>query len=168
MQQKEESMDFHNKLPRRKREFPLFMGVISIISVNIIAPLVTCFEVGFRLDVWIKTLSVIPFVWLSVIALVLLTYKPAGWLTRRIVSHGDSFRSVVTVNILCSVFLLSILLTVVGTWIGEGHVSLSPITGFFYKWPRNFAISLGVELLIAQPIARLVMHGFHRRIDAKT
>ncbi|MDR3344762.1 MAG: hypothetical protein LBT21_04125 [Oscillospiraceae bacterium] len=160
-------MDFHMKLPRRKREFALFMAVISIISVNIIAPLITCFEVGFHLSVWADVLTIIPFVWLSVIALVLLTYKPAEWLTRRVVKHGDSFRSTVTVNILCSVFLLSIFLTVVGTWIGTKQISLEPITGFFYKWPRNFAVSLGVELLIAQPIARLVMHKYHQHIDAK-
>ena len=36
-------MDFYMKLPRNKKEFALFMGVISIISVNIIAPLITCF-----------------------------------------------------------------------------------------------------------------------------
>ncbi|MDR3310260.1 MAG: hypothetical protein LBS90_02780 [Oscillospiraceae bacterium] len=160
-------MDFHMKLPRGKREFALFIAVISVISVNIIAPLITCFEMGFSLAVWGQALRIIPFVWLAVVALVLLTYKPAEWLTHRVVSDGDSFRAVVTVNILCTVLLLSVLLTVVGTWIGGRHISLEPITGFFYKWPRNFAISLGVELLIAQPVARLVMLLFHRRTDAK-
>jgi hypothetical protein len=158
-------MDFHMKLPRNKREFALFMLVISILSVNIIAPLITCFEFGFRLSVWGNVLKRIPYIWLAVIALVLLTYKPAEWLTHRIVSHGDSFRSVITINILCSVFLLSIFLTVVGTWIGSGHISLDPLVGFFYKWPRNFSISLGVELLIAQPIARFAMLKWHQRTD---
>jgi hypothetical protein len=41
-------MDFHMKLPRRKREFVLFMAIISVVSVNIIAPLITCFELGFH------------------------------------------------------------------------------------------------------------------------
>lgn len=160
-------MDFHMRLPRRKREFALFMGIISIISVNIIAPLITCFEMGFSLAVWADVLKVIPFIWMAVIALVLLTYKPAEWLTQRIVNQGDSFRSVVTINIMCTVLLLSIILTVVGTWIGTRHISPDPIIGFFYKWPRNFAISLGVELLIAQPAARFVMMKYHQRIDAK-
>jgi len=97
----------------------------------------------------------------------LLTYKPAEWLTRKIVSHGDSFRATVTINILCSVFLLSIFLTVIGTWIGSRHISLEPIVGFFYKWPRNFAVSLGVELLIAQPIARFVLYKYHQYNDGK-
>ena len=91
-------MDFHMKLPRCKREFALFMAIISIISVNIIAPLITCFEFGFHLWVWADTLKIIPFVWLAVIALVLLTYKPAEWLTHKVVKHGDSFGAIVTVN----------------------------------------------------------------------
>jgi hypothetical protein len=155
------------KLPRRKREFTLFMAIISIISVNIIAPLITCFELGFHLWVWADTLKIIPFVWLVVVALVLLTYKPAEWLTHKVVKHGDSFGAVVTVNILCHVFLLSIFLTIFGTWIGSRSLSMEPIRGFFYKWPRNFAISLGVELLIAQPIARFVILKYHQYFDSK-
>ena len=153
------------KLPRRKREFALFIATISIISVMIIAPLITCFERGFSLTVWADVFTVLPFIWLAVIILVLMTYKPAEWLTRKIAHHDDSFRATITINILCTVFLLSICLTVVGTWIGSQHVSMEPITSFFYKWPRNFAISLFVELLIAQPIARFVMLKYHQRTD---
>ncbi len=155
-------MDFYMKLPRNKKEFALFMAIISIISVNIIAPLITCFEVGFHMHVWADTLKVIPFVWMSVIAIVLITYKPAEWMTARIVHQEDSFRSHIVVNILCTVFLMSILLTVVGTWIGNRQVSIEPVRLFFFKWPRNFSISLAVEMLIAQPIARAVMFKMHR------
>ena len=42
-------MDFCEKLPRSKKEFALFIAVISVLSVNIIAPLITCFEFGFSL-----------------------------------------------------------------------------------------------------------------------
>ena len=74
-------MDFYMKLPRNKKEFSLFMAIISIISVNIIAPLITFFEVGFHMYIWADTIKVIPFIWVTVIALVLITYKPAEWLT---------------------------------------------------------------------------------------
>lgn len=154
-------MEFYMKLPRNKKEFTLFMAVISIISVNIIAPLITCFEMGFSMGVWREALKVIPFIWISVIALVLLTYKPAECLTAKIVDKDDSFRSHIVINILCTVFLMSIFLTVIGTWIGSRQISMEPIRMFFYKWPRNFAISFGVELLIAQPIARFVMLKLH-------
>lgn len=160
-------MDFHMKLPRNKKEFALFMAVISIISVNIIAPLITCFEAGFRLSVWADSIKSVVFIWPCVVAMVLLTYKPAEWLTARITSAGDSFRSCVVINILCTVFLMSIFLTVFGTWIGCRQISMEPIRMFFYKWPRNFAISLAVELCVAQPIARAVMLKLHQVRDAR-
>jgi hypothetical protein len=161
-------MDFYMKLPRSKKEFALFMAVISIISVNIIAPLITCFEVGFHLYVWADAIRIIPFIWICVIALVLITYKPAEWLTFRIVEEGDSFHSHIIINILCTVFLMSIFLTVIGTWVGNRQVSMEPIRMFFYKWPRNFAISFAIELFIAQPIARVVMLKMHQIKDAKS
>lgn len=158
-------MEFHMRLPRNKKEFALFMAVISIISVNIIAPLITCFEVGFHMHVWVEAIKVIPFIWICVIALVLITYKPAEWLTAKIVDEGDGFNSHILINILCTVLLMSIFLTVIGTWIGSGQVSMDPIHMFFYKWPRNFAISLAVEACIAQPIARMVMLKMHQIQD---
>lgn len=160
-------MEFFMKLPRNKKEFALFMAVVSLLSVNIIAPLITCFEMGFQLSVWASALQVIPFIWMSVIALVLLTYKPAEWMTGRILKKEDSFNAHMIVNILCTVFLMSIFLTVIGTWIGSRQVTMEPILQFFYKWPRNFAISFAVESLIAQPIARFVMFKLHQRQDAK-
>ena len=160
-------MEFHMKLPRNKKEFALFMAVISIISVNLIAPLITCFEMGFRLNVWADTLKVIPFIWIAVVAMVLITYKPAEWMTARIVKEGDSFGSHIVINILCTVFLMSIFLTVIGTWIGTRHISMGPIHMFFYKWPRNAAISFFVEACIAQPIARFVMFKMHQHKDSK-
>lgn len=141
------------------------MAVISIISVNIIAPLITCFEMGFHLYIWVDTLKVIPFIWIAVIAMVLITYKPAEWLTSQIIKEGDSFGSHIVINILCTVFLISIFLTVIGTWIGTRHISMEPIHMFFYKWPRNAAISFFVEACIAQPIARLVMLKIHQYKD---
>lgn len=160
-------MEFYMNLPRNKRDFALFMAVISIISVNIIAPLITCFEVGFHMYVWADAIKIIPFIWICVIVLVLVTYKPAEWLTSRIVAEGDSFSSHIVINILCTVFLMSIFLTVIGTWIGTRQVNMEPIRMFFYRWPRNFAISFAVELCIAQPIARAVMLKIHQIKDSK-
>ena len=154
-------MEFYMKLPRNKKEFALFMIIVSIISVNIIAPMITCFEAGFSLSVWGNAIKVIPFIWVSVMAIVLLTYVPAEKMTKKILEEDDSFNAHIIVNILCTVFLMSIILTVVGTWIGTGRISMEPINMFFYKWPRNFAISFAVEMLIAQPIARFAMLKIH-------
>ena len=93
-------MDFYMKLPRRKREFTLFLFVLSLISMNIIAPLITCFEVNFSLQTWAHTFRIMPMLWPCVVATVLITYKPAGFLTRKLTVRGDSFRAEVTLNIL--------------------------------------------------------------------
>ncbi|MGG7179391.1 hypothetical protein ACQPU1_17620 [Clostridium paraputrificum] len=154
-------MDFHMKLPRNKKEFALFMAIISIISVNIIAPLITCFEVGFHMHVWGDVIKVIPLICVSVILLVLLTHKPAAWMKSKIIEKDDSFNAHIIVETLCTVFLMSIFLTVIGAWIGGRQVSMEPIHMFFYKWPRNFAIAFAVEACVAQPIARLVMLRLH-------
>ncbi|HOZ71138.1 MAG TPA: hypothetical protein PK179_01380 [Spirochaetales bacterium] len=160
-------MDFYMRLPRDTKEFALFMFIVSVISVNILAPLITCFELGFSFAVWGRVLRVIPFIWMSVVALVLLTYKPAEWLTYRIVKKGDSFRAVMLASIVSSVLLMSVFLPVIGTWIGSRSFSVEPIRMFFHKWPRNFALSLGVEALVAQPIARQVLLRLHLRKDAR-
>ena len=93
-------MEFYMKLPRTKKEFVLFMGIVSIISVNIIAPLITCFEAGFHLYVWLDVLKGLPLLWAGVLVVVLLTYIPAEKLTAAIVSKDDSFLASVTINIL--------------------------------------------------------------------
>lgn len=157
-------MEFYMKLPRNKKEFVLFMAVISIISVNIIAPIITSFEIGvFSMEVWKNSIKSIPFIWISVIILVLVTYRAAEWMTGKLVAKDDSFNAHIIINILCAVFLMSIFLTVIGTWIGSGKISMEPINMFFFKCPRNFAISFAVELIIAQPIARAVMVMLHTK-----
>lgn len=161
-------MKFKMKLPRDGKEFLLFMAIISIISVNVIAPLITCFELeNFSFAVWVDVLKIMPLLWPAVVILVLVTYKPTEWLTYKIINKDDSFNAHIIVNILCAVFFLSILLTIIGTWIGSRHISLEPLTHFFYKWPRNFAISFAVEALLAQPSARFVMHKYHEHLDNK-
>jgi hypothetical protein len=155
------------KLPRNKNEFALFLAVISIISVNIIAPLITFFERDFTFKTWLSVLKVIPFIWISVICLVLLTHKFADFLTKRIVNKSDSFNAHIIVNTLCSVFIMSLFLTVIGSWIGTKSISIEPIKMFFHKWPRNFTISFFVELIIAQPFARLIMLKIHLFQDQK-
>lgn len=106
-------------------------------------------------------------IWCSAIAIVLITYKPAELMTGKLVKESDSFNAHIIVNILCTVFLVSIFMTVVGTWIGSRNVSIEPIRTFFYKWPRNFAISFAIEVLVAQPIARTVLFKLHQIKDAK-
>lgn len=150
-------MDFHMRLPRSKKEFALFLLII--------APLITMFEMGFSFQTWRQAMTIFPFMWLVVVLLVLLTHPLADKLSARIVSQTNSFNAQITLNILCNVLMMSILLTVIGAWLGQLAITLAPIRLFFYKWPRNFAIAFAVELLIAQPIARHVLYRLHLKQD---
>jgi hypothetical protein len=152
---------FHTHLPRNKKEFALFMLIVSFISVNIIAPLITFAEVGLSGGAYLEVLKVLPLIWIAVIPVVLLTEKPASHMTRKVTKQGDSFSSTITINILCNVLLISLIMTVIGAWIGMRSISLAPIQHFFLNWPRNFAIAFTVEVLIAQPIARLIISKIH-------
>lgn len=160
-------MEFYRKLPRNIREFILFLLIVSLISVNSIAPLVTFFEEGFSFSVWKNVIHKLPFLWVCVVILVVLIYRPASFMTGKIVTRTDSFRAHILINILCSVFFLSIFLTIVGAWIGSGRFSMQPFAEFFFKWPRNFSLALGVEVFLAQPIARFVMLKLHEYLDAR-
>jgi hypothetical protein len=160
-------MDFHMKLPRDKKGFALFILIVSFISVNTIAPIITFAEVGFGMETWFNVLRIFPVLWPTVIVIVLLVNKPASALRNRVMRPGDSFHPTVTIDILCNVLLLSVALSVIGFWIGTGRISMEPITGFFGRWPRNFTIALFIEMLIAQPIARAVLQKYHERADQR-
>ncbi|TGE35815.1 hypothetical protein E4K67_22075 [Desulfosporosinus fructosivorans] len=65
-------MQGETRLPRNRKEFALFLGIISVISVNIIAPFIMGFKFRFQKEVYFSTLKIIPFVWIIVVLLVTL------------------------------------------------------------------------------------------------
>jgi hypothetical protein len=155
------------KLPRNASEFLLFLGIVSILSVNIIAPLITFFETGFTFKNWISTLQVIPFIWIVVVILVLVTRDPASKVTSKILDKSDGFSAHIIVTTIVNVAMMSVILTVVGTWIGTRSFTWEPIIHFFYRWPRNFAISLFIEMIVAQPLARFILFHLHLHNDQR-
>lgn len=160
-------MDFYMKLPRNRKDFLLFLGIISILSVNIIAPLITCFEMGFTTKNWLVTYQAIPFIWIIVIVVVLITHQPTSKLTQKFIGSDNSFNAQMLVTCLINVMMMSIVLTIVGPWIGMRQLSFQSIEQFFYKWPRNFSLSFFVEAFLAQPSVRFVMHQKHLKEDKK-
>ncbi|WP_343223159.1 hypothetical protein [Mesobacillus maritimus] len=62
-------MHSETRLPRNGKEFIVFLAIVSILSVNTIAPLIMGFKFGFSNEVYLNTMKVIPFVWLCVIVL---------------------------------------------------------------------------------------------------
>lgn len=155
-------MKFQQRLPQSFKETLLFIAVISIISVNIIAPIITGFEIGFSFDHWAQLIHKIPVLWVFIVALVFLTQKPAQFLAGKFLrDQQNSFEATMLVNTICNVFLMSVCMTIIGTWVGSGAISMDPIVHFFIKWPRNFTIAFIIEAFVAQPIARTVMSWIH-------
>ena len=156
-------MEFQKRLPQSLKETALFMLVISVISVNLIAPLITCLEIGFSLENWRAVLGQIPFLWPCVVLLVILTQKPADKLASYFLNNQpNSFKA--TMSDPCSLQCLLDVLSADGfRHASVLTISAEPLYHFFEKWPRNFTIALFVEALIAQPIARSVMAWYHEK-----
>lgn len=152
------------RLPQNAKEGILFMLIISIISVNTIAPIIMWLERGFSAEVYVDTLKVIPIMWVIVILLVRLVAGPlVGKVMPKFVGQTDGFNARILLNTLLNVTCLSILLTIIGTWVGTMQISFEPIKNFLHVWPRNFGVAFWIELLVAQPIARFVMKKLHER-----
>jgi hypothetical protein len=153
-----------DRLPLNVKEGILFLFIISIISVNTIAPIIMGMERGFSKENYLETLKIIPFMWIIVVLLVRLVAGPlVGKVMTKFVGQTDGFNARVLLNTLLNVTVLSILLTIIGTWVGTKEISLDPFQNFFHSWFRNFGVAFWIELLIAQPIARFAMKKIHER-----
>jgi len=152
------------RLPQSPKEGIVFMLIISIISVNTIAPIIMGLELGFSKENYLETLKIIPFMWMIVVLLVKFVAGPlVGKVMPKFVGPTDGFNARVLLNTLLNVTVLSILLTIIGTWIGTKQISLEPFQNFFHSWFRNFGVAFWIEILIAQPIARFAMKKIHAK-----
>ncbi|MCP3781116.1 hypothetical protein [Paenibacillus sp. MZ03-122A] len=156
------------RLPQNAKEGILFLLIISIISVNTIAPIIMGLERGFSKENYLETLKIIPFMWIIVVLLVRLVAGPlVGKVIPKFVGQTDGFNARVLLNTLLNVTVLSMLLTIIGTWVGTKQISLEPFQNFFHSWFRNFGVAFWIELLVAQPIARFAMKKIHVRQASK-
>lgn len=131
-------MEFYMKLPRNLTEKAIFMAIVSLISVNILGPVISMMEIGFNFKNYILILHILPFIWLAVIASVLIAEKPAAFLKNQLVDKDDSFSSQIMVKVIFDVLIISFLMTIVGSWIGNDHISMYPIVNLPKIWPRNY------------------------------
>ena len=65
-----------DRLPQNAKEGILFLLIVSIISVNTIAPIIMGMERGFSKENYLETLKIIPFMWIIVVLLVRLVAGP--------------------------------------------------------------------------------------------
>ncbi|WP_251548244.1 hypothetical protein [Limosilactobacillus caecicola] len=160
-------MKFYQNFPRDMKETVLYMVIVSLISVNTIAPAITFCETGPSWQVYWGVLHVLPFMWLVVLACLVVTRYPAIHLKKFLTSDQDSYNAQLALDIMSNVFFMSMLMTVLGSWLGQGHLTTTIFTRYFMNWPRNFGIAFAIEGLVAQPIGRWIMRLIHRGQDAK-
>lgn len=160
--------DVETRLPRNGKEGILFLLIVSIISVNTIAPIIIGLERGFSKEVYLDSLKVIPIMWVIVVLCVKLIAGPiVGKMMPKFLGQTDGFNARVLLNIVLNVTVLSLLLSIIGPMVGTKHISLDPFKNFLHTWPRNFGIAFWIEVLIAQPIARYAMKVLHLRQASK-
>lgn len=88
------------RLPRNAKEGALFLLIVSIISVNTIAPLIVGLERGFSREVYLETLKIIPVMWVIVVFLVTLVAGPlVDKVMPAFVGQTDGFNARVLLNI---------------------------------------------------------------------
>ncbi|WP_453989731.1 hypothetical protein [Bacillus nitroreducens] len=153
-----------DRLPQNAKEGILFLLIVSIISVNTIAPIIMGMERGFSKESYFETLKIIPFMWVIVVLLVKVVAGPlVGKIMPKFVGKTDGFNARILLSTVLNVTVLSILLTIIGSWVGTKQISLEPFQNFFHSWFRNFGVAFWIELVIAQPIARFAMKKVHQR-----
>ncbi|CAG7639284.1 hypothetical protein ACFQI7_08565 [Paenibacillus allorhizosphaerae] len=131
-------------------------------------PIIMGLERGFSKEVYLDSLKVIPLMWLIVILSVRLIAGPiVGKLMPKFVGQTDGFNARILLNTVLNVTVLSLWLSIIGTWVGTNQISVEPFENFLHIWPRNFGVAFWIELLIAQPIARFAMKKLHARQASK-
>ncbi|MEK4761097.1 hypothetical protein MHH85_12665 [Viridibacillus sp. FSL E2-0187] len=157
-----------DRLPQNPKEGIVFLLIISIISANTIGPIIVGLELGFSKETYLETLKIIPFLWIIVVLIVRLVAGPlVGKILPKFVGPTDGFNARVLLNTLLNVTVISILMTIIGAWVGTKQINIEPFQNFFHSWFRNFGVAFWIELLVAQPIARLVMKKLHAKQRSK-
>lgn len=155
------------RLPHNNKEGLLYGTVIC----GITALLMTVFNIvlhvqTFNSEVFFIILKLYPLFF--VVAMLLENFVVSHFshaMIAKFASKKDSFNAQILFNVLFTVLGMSLLMTVIGDFVGNGFVLKSGMVGrFLTAWPRNFSIVLGIELLIAQPIARKVMMMLHKKV----
>lgn len=160
------------RLPWSKREGLVYGGIISIITCTIMCLFNVFRSAGqVNMEVFINGLLCIPILWILVMLTITFVVEPiARRFVEKYTEPTDSFYTKIVFNIIACVLMMSMIYTILGSLVGHifaGDVSADIILMWPSNWPVNFCVAFWVEMLIAQPIARLAMKRWHlKQIEA--
>lgn len=151
------------RLPRNGKEGFVYGLIICAITVTIMMTVNVWAGAGtMNSEIFLSMLKTWPMC--LVVAMLVETFivgKITNILLSKFTMPTDCFNARILFNILFCVTGMSMIMTIVGSMIGTGKISLDQFIHFPTTWPRNFCIAFWCEILIAQPIARFAMKRWH-------
>ncbi len=157
------------RLPRNEKEGLLYGFIIALITSLVMITLNVGTEMG-RIDGEVALMILKSWPIMLVVAMLmeaLVAGHIASWLLQKFSDHSDGFNAKILFTILFTVTVMSATLTLIGSLIFGGF-NMDAFIHWPEKWPRNFAIALWCEILIAQPPARRAMKMLHARQDRRS
>ena len=156
------------RFPWNNREGLLYGGVIAAITAYLMALLNMSRSIGdFRPEYILQIIPTYIVVW--VIVMLLMTFivgRLADFFIARYLAPSDSANARIVANIVVCVTFMSMIMSAIGPIIGtvvEGHLSLEQTYRWIYNWPYNFCAAFWIEMVLAQPVARMLMRKLHIR-----
>lgn len=150
------------RLPRNEKEGLLYGFIIALITSLVMITLNVSTEVG-RIDGEVVLTILKSWPIMLVVAMLmeaLVAGRIASRLLQRFSDPSDGFNAKILFTILFTVTVMSATLTIIASLI-FGGLNMDAFTHWPEKWPRNFAVALWCEILIAQPPARFAMKKLH-------
>lgn len=161
------------RFPWNNREGLLYGGIIAGITAHLMALFNMSRSIGdFRPEYIIQVIPTYVVVW--VVVMLLMTFvvgRIADWFIGRYVDPSDSANVRILANIVVCVTFMSMIMSAIGPIVGtavDGHLSLEQTYRWIYNWPYNFCTAFWIEMVLAQPAARLVMRRMHTRALGRT
>lgn len=157
------------RLPWNNREGLLYGGVIALITCIIMSTFNIAKKAGtLDLDVLVTSITCLPILW--IIVMLLMTFivgRIANYGVQRFTEPTDGFNTRIVFNIIFCVTMMSASMSIIGPLVGTIMSGDFMIADVFMEWPvmwpTNFCAAFWVEMLIAQPFARMVMKRKHIR-----
>lgn len=158
-------MKEETRLPQTNKEGLLYGSIICGITALLMSGWNISLASGVHLDSLKKVVLLFPLFFVIAMLLENVVVRPFSTaMCHKFGESKDSFNAQILFNVLFTVLGMSFLMTGIGDVIGHGFVIESGFASrFFHHWPRNFSVVLGIELLLAQPVARKVMVWIHRK-----
>ena len=153
-----------SRLPQTPGEGLLYGVIICSVTVIMMTSLnISLNFTGPGTELFLTILKALPVFFIIAMAVERFIVHPlVEKLVQKFAGKEDSFNAHILFTVFFTVIGMSLIMTVIGDFIGHGF-NLNPhiFQRFLENWPRNFGLVLLFELIIAQPLGRFAMTRLH-------